>query len=538
LTSPPADRRADAIAVVLLLAGLALYCLHAVDFGGRPEEDAAMLLRYSRHLAAGYGIVWNIGEPPVDGATDFLFMLLVALLHSGGLSLEAAAQGLGLLAHAATTALVYLGARRLHAASPPLALVPAAFLAVGPGLRHLTACYGTPVFALIATAAFWSATRAAQAGEDRLPRASLGLAVASLLLGLARPEGVFLGAFFLGAVLVCRGGGGARVLISRFALAFLTVGLAYFLWRWHYFGHPLPNPFYKKGGGLLHPHSLRMAWRNLWDLSLPFVAVVLLGLPARATRRLALLTLLPVAAFVALWVLLSDETNYVMRFRYPILPVVLLGFAGMAARLLGWARRPLAGLPAVARGAISWGLALSAAAGLAAWQHGRFHHIAPRRMGLYDAALVLRDFSRRNYALATTEAGLLPLYSTWRAVDAWGLNDVWIAHHGGVTEDHLDRYRPEVIVFHAYFSPETPQSGPRIEGRSLGPDWYRTVITLKGYAEKNGYVLAAVYGRNAWDTHHYYVRTGFADSGAIVDRLRSLDYYWDGEPTASFAPAP
>ena len=157
-------------------------------------------------------------------------------------------------------------------------------------------------------------------------------------------------------------------------------------------------------------------------------------------------------------------------------------------------------------------------------------------MGLYDAALILRDYSRRNYALATTEAGLLPLYSTWRAVDAWGLNDAFIAHHGGVTEEYLDRYRPEVIVFHAYFSPETPQEGRRVEERSLGPAWYRMVTTLKGYAERNGYVLAAVFGRNAWDTHYYYVRAGFPDSAALVDRLRSLEYYWDGEPTANFAP--
>ena len=159
-------------------------------------------------------------------------------------------------------------------------------------------------------------------------------------------------------------------------------------------------------------------------------------------------------------------------------------------------------------------------------------------MGLYDAALVLRDYSRRNYALATTEAGPLPLYSTWRAVDAWGLNDAFIAHHGGITEEYLDRYRPEVIVFHAYFSPETPQEGRRVEARSLGPGWYRMVTTLKGYAERNGYVLAAVFGRNAWDTHYYYVRGGFPDSAALVARLHSLEYYWDDEPTANFAPAP
>ena len=169
-------------------------------------------------------------------------------------------------------------------------------------------------------------------------------------------------------------------------------------------------------------------------------------------------------------------------------------------------------------------------------QHARFRHVATKRMGLYDAALALGAFDRRDYTLATTEAGLLPLYSNWRAVDAWGLNDAWIARNGSITQEYLERYRPEVILFHAYFSPETPDTGPRIASRSLGLPWYRMVMTLKRYAEENDYILAAVYGRNAWDTHHYYVRRGFADSQAIVDRIRTLAYAWDGEPTANFTP--
>ncbi len=538
MTPAKADSRHDALALALLLAGLGLYCLLAVDFGGRPEEDAAMLLRYSRHLAAGHGIVWNVGEPPVDGATDFLFMVVVALLHRFGLSLETAAAGLGLVAHAATVLVVYFCARRSLGVPAPLAFVSAVFLAVGPGLNHLTASYGTPLFAFLAAVAWWAALAAAVAPEERLPSPALRLAFTSLLLGLARPEGVFLGVFFLLAVIVYRRGEGAKALVSRFLLVFLTLGLAYFLWRFSYFGHPLPNPFYRKGGGVLHPHSLRMAWRNLWELSLPFVVVIAAGLLARRARRLAVFTLLPVAAFVSLWVLISDETNYVMRFRYPILPVVLVGFAGVVAQLTRpRALSPDPG-PGLRRSRTSWAAALVVALSLAGFQHARYRHIAPKRMGLYDAALILRDFSRRNYALATTEAGLLPLYSTWRAVDAWGLNDAFIAHHGGVTEEYLDRYRPEVIVFHAYFSPETPQEGSRVEERSLGPAWYRMVTTLKGYAERNGYVLAAVFGRNAWDTHYYYVRAGFPDSAALVDRLHSLEYYWDGEPTANFAPSP
>jgi hypothetical protein len=37
-------------------------------------------------------------------------------------------------------------------------------------------------------------------------------------------------------------------LIVSFASVFVVLGGPYFAWRWHYFGAPLPNPFYVKGG--------------------------------------------------------------------------------------------------------------------------------------------------------------------------------------------------------------------------------------------------------------------------------------------------
>ncbi|MFI5007385.1 MAG: hypothetical protein ACHQKZ_08090 [Solirubrobacterales bacterium] len=541
----------DLALILLLLVGGAWYVHAQVDLGGRPEEDAAMLLRYSKHLAEGRGIVWNLGEPPVDGATDFLFMAAVAAVHRAGPSLEQAAQGIGLVAHALTAVLIFLGIRTLFGGARWLALVPAVFFAVGPGLRHVAACYGTPLFTLAAAVSWLLSVKLARAGDERLKRDSLLFAVSALAMGLARPEGVFLGGFFLLGALYARRGDGARRILSGFLGVFLTLGLAYFLWRWHYFGYPLPNPFYKKGAGVLHLHSLRQSWRDLWELGLPFVIVLAMGLvlaplPIRRrtdtpdagrelgmldldVRRLSTAALFAVLAFVGLWVLISDETNYVMRFRAPILPVVLTAWVPawlvLKARLAA-ARRTPAWVGAI--------LALVASAGLAAWQHHRYHHVAPQRMGLYDAAMMLREYANRDFSLVTTEAGLLPLYSTWRAVDAWGLNDRFIAHNGAVTEEYLDRYRPEVIAFHAYFSPGVVQEGPRVENRSLGPRWYRMVMTLKTYAERNGYVLAACFGRNAWDTHWYYVRTGFPQSGEIVARIRALDYYWDGEPTVDF----
>jgi hypothetical protein len=509
-----------ALGVLLLL--LAGYVHRYLDLGGRPEEDAAMLLRYSQHLADGFGVVWNVGERPVDGATDFLFMTIVAAARRAGSSLERAAQGIGLVSHGAAALLIYLGIRRRFGATPAVALVPSVFFALGPGLRHLAACYATPFFTLCATVAWLLALRLADA-DARPDRPAWAFSLAALFLGLARPEGVFLGGFMLLAVLGARRGANTRAILLPYLIVFLTIGLGYFLWRWHYFGHPLPNPFYAKSAGVLHWHSLRMSWRDIWRLTLPFGLVLPLGLFFRPSRRAMLIALLPVVAFVCLWLLISDEANYVMRLRAPLLPLVLISWVP-AGRAIA-ARLPR---PGPAAGAA---LALAAAMSLGVWQHERYRFTVPGPMGLYDAAIMLSEYAPRGFCLVTTEAGLLPLYSRWRAVDAWGLNDPWIARSGLVTSEYLDRYRPEVIVFHAYFSPGSPDSGPRVENRALGPRWYRMVTTLRSYAESRGYVRAAVFGRSTDDTHWYFVRTGFPQSAEIVARLRRLDYRWDGAPT-------
>ena len=49
-------------------------------------EDAMISMRYARHLAAGHGLVWNIGEKPVEGFTNLLWVLWMSVAHKLGLS--------------------------------------------------------------------------------------------------------------------------------------------------------------------------------------------------------------------------------------------------------------------------------------------------------------------------------------------------------------------------------------------------------------------------------------------------------------------
>jgi hypothetical protein len=49
-------------------------------------DDTYISMRYARHLANGHGLVWNIGEAPVEGFTNFLWVAWIALRVAAGLN--------------------------------------------------------------------------------------------------------------------------------------------------------------------------------------------------------------------------------------------------------------------------------------------------------------------------------------------------------------------------------------------------------------------------------------------------------------------
>ena len=44
-------------------------------------DDAMISMRYSRNLASGYGLVWNPGELPVEGYTNFSWTIWMSFIH-------------------------------------------------------------------------------------------------------------------------------------------------------------------------------------------------------------------------------------------------------------------------------------------------------------------------------------------------------------------------------------------------------------------------------------------------------------------------
>lgn len=513
------NQHKDIIAITLILIITIIFSYLYVNFDIPPFEDAAMLMRYSEHLAQGYGIVWNKGEPPVDGATDFLFMVIIGFLNFCGLSIETAAKGLSIASHFLTIIAIYIGIRSLYNSSRIPAIVSSLYFAFGPGLFLSAAHFGTPFFALFITLSWIFALRILLVTATRTNM--IAFAVLSLIAGLIRPEGVIMTTLMLIALVIMVDPSVSKRLISYFSAIFIVFGGAYFLWRWNYFGYPLPNPFYKKGGGGIYWDSLHRSILSTVILCYPFIPFFILGFRTKRLSKLTLSLSVPILGSVFMWILLSDEMNFGSRFQYSILPLVLLSWAPLLTNIKQDLKLPtISDLDYRARLSVL-AMMVIVIGGILTERVQRSKKITYFPDGKYDAGVVLSNYAQLGYTIVATEAGLLPLYSNWHAIDPWGLNDAWIAHNNGITEEYLNKVKPEIIMWHDYFSPFTQPSPKRADDK-----WLEMVMKLKLYAEKNNYILAAVYGDSPHNTHYYYVSPSIPEKNKIIADLRNINYIW------------
>lgn len=220
------------------------FALHA-RVGQELADDGAFLLRYAENMVAGHFWVWNIGEPPVWGASAPLYPLLVAIPIALGLAPLTAMIATGLVLTAGTLAgiSVLLASRFGWMAGVAFVVLSSLDSQVmyhaGSGLESpLTlAVLGLGVWVLLGGANAWV----------------VGL-VAALLM-VHKLDLVPAGGLLLLASWMKEGRFPARAL----AVASL-IGLAWYGFAWVYFGAPVPNSFLTKA---LHQADLHkiIDWR-------------------------------------------------------------------------------------------------------------------------------------------------------------------------------------------------------------------------------------------------------------------------------------
>jgi hypothetical protein len=282
---------------------------------------------------------------------------------------------------------------------------------------------------------------------------------------------------------------------------------------------------------------------NTLRLCLPFAVLAVLGFRSRVTTKQTLAYLIPIIGLASAFVMISDEMNYGARFQYALLPIALMSWTPLMRGFnFSWplqisVRERYIYLTAL--------IALAASLVYYSWfqncylsYYQKSCTTAYERDGRYEMGRLLAEYRDKGYVIATTEAGLLPYYSGWAAVDTWGLNDQFIAHNGKLTTEYLAKYKPQIIMFHDYYSPLVP---PKLTDANLSQRWFSMTLLMKNYAEANGYVLAAIFGDSPYDTHYYYVRADFGDSKRLIVQISTMkDYYYPttGKRSINYAKYP
>jgi len=296
------------------------------------KDDAMTSMVYARHLVAGDGLVYNIGER-VEGYSNLLWVLWMAFIHALGAGVRWAPFWVLASASVCVAANVYFVFDLLRALRLRAGWAGCAALGVACDQNTWTwAASGLETSALAAavSAAVWSLVR-------RKPAA---LAAVLPLITLLRSDGFLLSAA-LGAISFWHFGG--RLTLWRsWALAVRPLApaalltLALFAFRLAYYGYPFPNTYYLKmiasGDRLrtgLGGYGLRLA--DAYPLLLALTAALAFtrrGPPL--LRALALLALLQACYAIYLG---GDIFRY-LRFVTPVLPLLYVASVVSLERLL------------------------------------------------------------------------------------------------------------------------------------------------------------------------------------------------------------
>lgn len=422
-----------AIIVFALYLGVATHVLTQ----GHLNEDAYILFQYVQNVAAGNGIVFDALSGPAEGATDFLWMIMLSGLAwikiPPGVG-AAIINGLGLALIAVT--LVQVRGRLDMIATAAIALVALSQTALASISGFSAFAYGG-VFSLLLYAA--------------LTQKAVAAVMLGLLLALLRPDGTLLAGGTILAMLLFSDSGTRRSILVACIPATL-VGLGYFAWRASYFGLWLPLPLIVKSSGVDAMQSITTNWRAI-DSYIYLLVVALLATLYKKVKMPAGSRLVVALAGASLLLLALSSAhqsqNIGYRFQFPA--VIALVF--VLVILMNQFERNHRNLQ-IAMTVLCVGIALSSAR--SAVVKGD-ELVSPNYMNSFP--LILREQGFELQTIAITEAGRFPYwYDAPRMIDIVGLNSPSVVIEGPGKE--LEEHSPSfVFAYHGrvYRTDELPK---------------------------------------------------------------------------------
>ena len=398
------------------------------------QDDAFISFRYALHLAEGHGLVWNIGEP-IEGYTNFLWVLVIASGITLGIDPVPFSQGIGLLLFAGTLLFTYLLIREIIG-SAVIAVVAVAFL----GTNYTFSAYATggletQLQALLCTGVAYLTCRALRRNIwSRRELLAISLTMAAALL--TRLDSGLLCAV---AGLWCLASWyrtapeAIAKRLTMLALPLVLIVGAWLSWKLWYYGEILPNTFrlkgsftsYERGAWYIH----RFATSYLLYPALIFALASAQRFIRSAPRELRMLGVMS-AAWIAY---VASVGGDFMEFRFLVPALSLL--TPVAAWLLSASHKGI-------RIALMLLFAYGSLRHATTFRYDSFYEIESTRMlegHLNDPKEQWVNIGKRlgeafghdpEIRIAATPAGAIPFYSRLTTIDMLGLSDRFVADSG------------------------------------------------------------------------------------------------------------
>jgi len=416
-------------------------------------DDAMVSMRYARNLAQGHGLVWNLGQPPVEGFTNPGWVLVMALVHLFPFSPALISLIVMLLAAAILLANILVVFQIVASLDPSARFAPLI-------AASLTAFY----FPLI----FWT-LRGLEVGALTLTLSLATLFTLRTLQTTPQPVPVFWLTLSLSLALLLRMDAFlACALILLYlaskqprtaiipAIVTLSVFAAILLFQKFYFGDFLPNTYYLKVYGVTAWERIRvglLALNNFAarDFLMPlFVVVIGLALYKNLRTRETLLLLILFFAQIgySVWVggdYAEDLVASANRFITQGMPALFILFALALERFIQSASplslwEPHGGALRRARVreffAIIIGLGAVLVVSGQPWTNWVISNAPMLRTDIQRVKLGLhiQEYTDPRAVIAVHAAGQIPYFSERTTIDLLGKSDPFIAKGAPTTD--------------------------------------------------------------------------------------------------------
>jgi tetratricopeptide (TPR) repeat protein len=397
------------------------------------QDDSFITFRYVRNLLDGHGLVFNIGEH-VEGYTNFLWTILLAIPAALGIDLVTVSHILGVGAGLAGLALLYLLSRQIGGTGGPFGIcLVAVALTVSNGAVAYWSISG------MESALFMALLLAVVFFYLKEYRHHIRLTpVFLVLLSLTRPEGMLVFGltvlhYIAASWLHGQRWGRERLReLVRLVTIYALPMLLFLGWRLLYYGYPFPNTYYAKAGISSEYLQAGIDYflffvRTYLLYGFLLAAPILVLLWRRRSPEVSYLITLTLS-YTLYIIVVGGDVLHAFRFFVPILPLIYLLLQESLRELLAMIPRPAGWVQTVP-------LALAALLGY-------YSYVSPRayieekwtlERGLVSKMTAtgewLGSVAGPSTEVAASTIGALSYFSGVTLIDLLGLTDETIAHH-------------------------------------------------------------------------------------------------------------